>query len=99
MSYRVEYASSGIKRKQIRQRRDRTLLLTGVCFLIFLLIAGGFWPRGAQVLRNMLLPGDSAVTAAAWAELTRELHAGAPLGSAVENFCREIFANAGLCPG
>ena len=76
MSYRVEYASSGIKRKQIRQRRDRALLLTAVCFLIFLLIAGGFWPRGTQVLRDMLLPGDSAATAAAWAELTRELHAG-----------------------
>ena len=99
MSYRVEYASSGIKRKQIRQRRDRTLLLTGVCFLIFLLIAGGFWPRGAQALRDMLLPGDSAATAAAWAELTQELHAGTPVGSAVENFCREVFANAGLCPG
>ena len=40
MSYRVEYASSGIKRKQIRQRRDRALLVTAVCFLIFLLIAG-----------------------------------------------------------
>ena len=99
MSYRVEYVSSGIKRKQIRQRRDRDLLVTAVCFLIFLLIAGGFWPRGAQALREILLPGDSAATAAAWAELTRELHAGAPVGSAVENFCREIFANAGLCPG
>ena len=91
MSYRVEYSSSGIKRTQIRQRNGRALLLTAVCFLIFLLIVGGFWP--------ILLPGDSAVTAAAWAELTRELHAGAPVGSAVENFCREIFANAGLCPG
>ena len=58
MSYRVEYASSGIKRKQIRQRRNKALLLTAVCFLIFLLIAGGFWPRGAQALREILLPGD-----------------------------------------
>ena len=77
MSYRVEYASSGIKRTQIRQRNGRALLLTAVCFLIFLLIVGGFWPKGAQALREILLPG----------------------GSAVENFCREIFANAGLCPG
>ena len=99
MSYRVEYSSSGIKRKQISSPQGRTFLLTAVCFLIFLLIAGGFWPRGAQALREMLLPGDSAATAAAWAELTRELHAGVPVGSAVENFCREIFANAGLCPG
>ena len=99
MSYRVEYASSGIKRKQIWQRRDRALLVTAVCFLIFLLIAGGFWPRGAQALREILLPGDSAATAAAWAELTRELHAGTPVANAVENFCREVFANAGLCPG
>ena len=99
MRYRVEYSSSGIKRKQISSPQGRTFLLTAVCFLIFLLMVGGFWPRGAQALRDMLLPGDSAVTAAAWAELTQELHAGAPVGSAVENFCREIFANAGLCPG
>lgn len=99
MSYRVEYSSSGIKRTQIRQRNGRALLLTAACFLIFLLIVGGFWPKGAKALREILLPGDSAVTAAAWAELTRELHAGAPVGSAVENFCREVFANAGLCPG
>ena len=99
MSYRVEYSSSGMKRTQIRQKNGRALLLTAAWFLIFLLVVGGFWPRGAQALRDMLLPGDSAVTAAAWAELTRELHAGAPVGSAVENFCREIFTNAGLCPG
>lgn len=99
MSYRVEYSSSGIKRTQIRQKRGRTLLLTAACFLVFLLIVGGFWPRGAQALQDMLFPGDSAVTAAAWSELTQELHAGAPVGSAVENFCREVFANAGLCPG
>lgn len=98
MSYRVEYSASGIVRKEIKRKNGRILLLTAVCFLIFLLIVGGFWPRGAQALREMLLPGDSAVTAAAWEELTQELHAGAPVGSAVENFCREIFANAGLCP-
>ena len=75
------------------------MLLAVFGSMFFLLIVGGFWPRGAQALREILLPGDSAVTAAAWAELTHELHAGAPVGSAVENFCREVFANAGLCPG
>ena len=99
MSYRVEYSSSGIKRTQIRQRNGRALLLTAACFLIFLLIVGGFWPKGAQALREILLPGDSAVTAAAWAELTHELHAGAPVGSAVENFCRESFCECGTLSG
>lgn len=56
MSYRVEYASSGIKRTQIRQRNGRALLLTAVCFLIFLLIVGGFWPKGAQALRGDTSP-------------------------------------------
>lgn len=97
MSYRVEYSASGIVRKKIRRKGGRIPLLSVVCFMIFLLIVGGFWPRGVQALREMLLPGDSAVTAAAWEELTQELHAGAPVDSAVENFCREIFANAGLC--
>lgn len=99
MSYRVEYSSSGIKRTQIRQRNGRALLLTAVCFLIFLLIVGGFWPRGAQALREILFPGDSAVTAAAWAELAHELHAGAPVGSAVENFCPGSFYECGTLSG
>lgn len=98
MGYRVEYSTSGIKRKEIQRKNGKILLLTAACFLVFLLIVGGFWPRGVQALREILLPGDSAVTAAAWEELTQELHAGASVGSAVESFCREIFANAGLCP-
>lgn len=96
MGYRVEYDPSGIKRFGRREKSRRLPLLTMVFFLIFLLMVSAFWPRGMQVLREMLIPGDSEATLAAWEALTWELHAGESVGSAVESFCREIFCNAGL---
>ena len=96
MVYRVEYTPAGIRRTARPPKNRRLPLLTAVFFLIFLLIVSCFWPRGMQALRQTLIPGDSAVTIAAWKEMTRELHAGQSVGSAVESFCREIFRNAGL---
>lgn len=96
MGYRVVYGCGGRKKEA---GQGRAALLTAAFFLAFVLLVNGLWPRGAQTLRKMLLPGDPAVTAAAWEELTRELQTGAPVGSAVESFCRDILRNADVCPG
>ncbi|MGM9548772.1 MAG: hypothetical protein ACI3V5_02885 [Faecousia sp.] len=99
MGYRVEYAVPGKRKKQKHERNCRIQLLTAAFFLAFVLVVNGLWPRGADTLRRILLPGDSAVTMAAWEELTRELRAGEPIGSAVDSFCREIIRDAGLSQG
>ncbi|MDD5863524.1 MAG: hypothetical protein PUD80_02655 [Firmicutes bacterium] len=93
MGYRVAYDTGGKKR---RQRSRRAPVLTAAAFLVFLLLVNGLWPRGRQALRDMVFPGDRTVTAAAWDELTRQLRAGEPVGSAFEAFCREIIDHAGL---
>ena len=99
MGYRVEYTPSGAKHFGCRGKSRRLPLLTAAFFLIFLLLVSAFWPRGMQVLRELLIPGDSEATLAAWETLTGELRAGENVGNAVGSFCREIFRNAGLLPG
>ena len=95
MGYRVEYGP-GEEKGAGSGRLFRVGVMTAFCFAAFLLLVGTFWPQGARALREILLPGDAAVTAAALEELTQELKAGQGLGQALEHFCRMIFQEAGL---
>ncbi len=94
MSYRVEYQPV----KQRKKGGSRLIALTALCLLLFLLLVNGFWPRGTQVLREWVLPGDAAVTAAALEELAVELKSGEPISGALESFCRRIMAEAEFDP-
>ena len=95
MAYRVVYGSLGEeKRGKSTRRRVRALWPIGlVLFLVVLagLIHGGVLPW----VRDVLLPGDSAVTAAALENMVRALLEGASVPDAVTAFCQEILANAG----
>ena len=98
MGYRVDYGPVKQERKG-RSSISRVLMLTAVCLLVFLLLVNSFCPRGAEVLRSFLLPGDAAVTAAALEELSAELQNGEDISSALESFCRKIIQNAHIDPG
>ena len=78
---------------------SRVLLLTAVCLLVFLLLVNSFWPKGAEVLRSFLLPGDAAVTVAALEDLSAELRNGEDISSALESFCRKVLENARIGTG
>lgn len=91
MGYRVEYAP--IRKVRGAERKiSRVSALTGVWLLFFILLVNGFWPRGAMVMRDLLMPVDTA----ALETLASDLRAGAQLDEAVEGFCREIIADAQL---
>ena len=49
-------------------------------------------PRGRLWVRDILLPGDEDITAAALEGMVSDLRSGEPLGDAVETFCKEILA-------
>lgn len=49
-------------------------------------------PRGRLWVRDLLLPGDEDITAAALEGIVSDLRAGEPLGEALETFCKEIIA-------
>lgn len=98
MGYRVDYPSAR-KGRGAEKPPLRLAALTALCLLIFLLLVNGFWPAGAQALRDFLIPGDTAVTVAALEDLAAELRAGEALPDALESFCRRVIAEAALDPG
>lgn len=96
MGYRVDYSREPKKQKH---GLFRPLLMTAMCLAVFLFLVTAFWPRGAQILRIWLLPGDAAVTAAALEDFTQELRNGEELVSALENFCRKVISVGLAGPG
>lgn len=93
MGYRVEY-QSGKQVRETKKHRSCIPVLTAVSLLVFLLLVNAFWPRGAEVLQELLFPGDAAVTAAALEEFAMELRAGEELPDALATFCRTVIQNA-----
>lgn len=96
MGYRVEYETAGNTGTQRKSDTRHIPGLTAAFLLLFVLLVHGFWPRGREVLRELILPGDATVTAAALEGFALDLRMGQPLGEAVEGFCREVIADAGL---
>ncbi len=94
MSYQVVYP--GGQEKQPKKKPTSFVLMLCGCILAFVLLTARFWPEGAQVMQQLLLPGDAAVTAAALEDFAAELQAGEQLSGALENFCRSILENAEL---
>lgn len=94
MGYRVDYRP--IKKiRRAEKRRSGLAAMTALWFLIFLLLTNGLWPRGAEVLQSVLIPGDPEITTAALKSLVEDLKAGEPLADAVESFCITVIQEAG----
>ncbi len=64
---------------------------------LLLLVAGAAAVRSAWLpwVREVLLPGDPAVTAAALETMVAQLKGGQSITEAAAAFCREILAHAG----
>ena len=82
MAFRIEYGNPP-------RRKKWKLLLLAATVLAALLI-----PR--QTLERWLVPGDAAVTKAAFAELILELRQGSPAGEAVASFCKTLVQGVEL---
>lgn len=95
MSYRIDYPQSG-KTPFHKKRSSAVPLFTAFFFLLFLLLTSLFWQQGAQTLREILLPGDAAVTAAALQELTFALKTGESFSGAFSDFCLQVMQGANL---
>lgn len=92
MSYCVEYNPELKKRypaviKLPKQFPVRILVGIGICIVAYYgLINSG-------ILRY-LIPGDAAVTTAAFSFMVEEIKAGETVGNAVFAFCKEVVSNA-----
>ena len=95
MGYRIDYLPIR-KVRNLEKRTSGIPALTALFFLLFVFLVFSFWPRGAALLREILIPGDPDVTVAALETFARELNRGENLSSAFEAFCRQVLAEAQL---
>jgi len=91
MGYRIEY-DRGTQSFEIEKDSSlRFPVLVFACFCIFLLLCSWFWPEGISFIRDVIIPGDDAVTVQALENLTAELRAGTAWREAVTAFCHEVL--------
>lgn len=95
MGYRIDYQPI----KKVRNLEKRTAgvpAMTALFLMLFFMLVFSFWPQGAELLREMLIPGDPDVTVAALETFAQELQCGESLYSAFDTFCRQLLAEAQL---
>lgn len=97
MGYRVSYQPVR-KVRGTEKRVSRVPAMTALFLILFLLLLNSLWPFGAEILRDILIPGDADATVMALETFAYELQAGEGLTSAFENFCRKIMDEAQLDP-
>ena len=90
MGYRITYKRGIMEKKTFRDRRIKWKSVA-VTLLVLCLVGALAFPGGRLWLRDILLPGDADITAAALGSLVENLSAGEPVGEAVQTFCREII--------
>lgn len=94
MGYQVVYKPVSKNAPVFREKKSRIPGMTAGCFLLFLLLVNGLWPRGREVLQKIIWIGNEETTLEAAEAFVQELRYGDPIGDAVESFCRKIIQNA-----
>ncbi len=95
MSYRVDYGPMK-KVRGMEKRVSRRCALTGLFFLVFVVMVYCFWPEGKTAMEHLLLPGDRAVAAAAWEDFAGELRGGKEISESLRLLCVRILEGAGF---
>lgn len=98
MGYRIEYQPVK-KVRGIEKRTSKIPALTALFFLLFFFLVFSFWPDGAHILREILIPGDPDVTVMALETFAQDLRTGGTFSDAFEVFCRRILTEAGFGQG
>lgn len=96
MGYRVVYEPAPKQAAVIQERKSRIPGMAAAFFLLFLLLVNGFWPKGRDVLQQILWPGDGETVWNAAESFARNLRCGETFSDAAESFCREILLDADL---
>ena len=87
MGYRIVYGDDPFEKQE---RRSHLRSMTAGFALALVILVRLFYPQGAQVLREVLLPGDHE----AFMQLTERIQSGEPIGDAVTAFCQTIVEEA-----
>ena len=91
MGYRITYESVGKRKRVLRPLQNR--MIVGGLVLVLVFGAMSIKSNVLEFVKNYLLPGDPAVTAAALEEMAEDLWQGESIVSAFREFCEEIIEN------
>jgi len=94
VGYRIEYDDPSGK---YEVRKNPNWKLSGAVFWTVAAMVLGmmlFWPEGTETLRDLLIPGDNALTVQALREMTDILRGGGSLWDAVYAFCHCVLHGA-----
>ena len=93
MAYRIEYAPSGTVLKEKRKIKIRWISAA----VIFALMFGVLRLTGIDdFVREILIPGDPDVTAAAWNQMVDLLRDGSGIRLAIAAFCEQVLEGAAI---
>lgn len=96
MGYQVVYEPASKRKQAGHSGKSLVPGMTAACFLFFLLLVNCFFPRGREVLRQVVWPGDREAALQAAEVFIQELRYGENIDDAVESFCREILGDGDL---
>lgn len=91
LGYRIDYGQPFDKKYPMPARRSRLPWMVCGALLLFALLTNLYWPEGRTMLAEFLVPGDAAVTTAAFSDMVADVRAGEEVSDAVAAFCREIL--------
>ena len=96
MAYEIQYKMIG----QVPQKKKRPTKAIISLLLVILLIIGAVSVKTFALpwVQEVLVPGDPAVTAAAFETMVMNLKEGTSLFDAVKTFCLEILSHAQNAP-
>ena len=92
MGYKIQYNCVG--RKLEPKKRSKAGIFAGLLVLLLVVAAVTVKSVGLQWVREVLLPGDPAVTAAALGGFVLDIKEGDTLVDAITAFCQEIVNGA-----
>lgn len=94
MSYRIDYPFTNTRFIPRPIRWGRIALYSAIFCIGILCAAAAYSDSYKLVIQEFLIPGDEAVTAAAFSTMLSELRAGTQPRDALTDFCREILSQA-----
>ena len=95
MSYRIQYGFVSKHHKLYNKVSGKGSLI-GLFLMVCLVLFCVFWESAKSVLMDLVIPGDTAVTVAAFEHMTEKLKAGEGVIESFRSFCREILTGAGF---
>ncbi len=89
MSYQIQYSPEFAKQYPSKPKQKRSPLplvaISAALLLVYIAVKTNIF--------SILLPGDEAVTVAAFSSLVESVESGIPVRSSLLEFCRKIIVN------